>query len=470
MKYLIIVQLTFAITCNGVSQISEDLLRTYKNQDLQIRQLNLNGSLNGGNSNSDFLYQFNGGANYSQFINRGNLQSDFSTSLNLNQSKSRATYLTGEPLGSYTSAYLNAAKRSWRYLHNEFFMGLGYRLNYNFNHSTLDHFEGSDMTQKTTGHKMEIAIPLSIGIGRKYPINSVHRSMWIYKELEKNNSLKRTATTQESEQLANLIDQNLYTRYFDSRYKSIDDMKRIDSLLQSQDIINSQNITYFTTLYDMYYYSSGSNRTRGSTFEGGIIGDFYYNHYNFNSSDTLSPGYTEDYRAIVPTLFAEYQYFKPINLFWQFNLNINAEYGFNGLIDDLNHELFSSKDLFNAQISSAALYYPDTRSIFSLKASARYGNKFSNSFQSYNPNYNIYYLYDLFNFYTLSQFPIDGLNNVTPYNYWTSSLEFAYYYYINPKTRLQTILSLYYSDQDFVILNTDKLRTSFGVSFSYALF
>ncbi len=470
MRYLIILQITLAITVNGFSQFSDALFHTYKNQDLKLRQLSFNGVLSGGNNNSDFLYQFNGGANYSQFINREKLQSDFASSLNIRQSKFRSDYNTGDPLSSSTSISLNASKRSRRYLRNEFFYGLGYRINYGFGHSFLDGFANSDKTEKSTGHSLRIALPMSIGTGRKYPVYSVHKSMWIYSELQKNNSLRRIANVQEIEQLAHLIDQNIYTRFFDFRYKSIDNMSRVDSLLRSQDIITSQNISYFSMLYDMYYYSTGSNRFRGSTLEVGIIGELYYHQSKFTSSDTLQPGYDNNYRAIVPAIFAEYQYLKPINLHWQLNVGFNAEYGFNSLIDEPFGQLGSDKDLLNIQGSASVQYYPNTRSNLTLSLFARYGNKFSNLITNYTPVNDNFYYSDSFSYNTLSQFPLDGFSQANQFNNWFAGLNFIYYYYISPQFRMQSNFSLNYTDQDYVILNTDKLRASFAVSFSYALF
>ncbi|MDQ3141020.1 MAG: hypothetical protein M3Q56_02110 [Bacteroidota bacterium] len=159
------------------------------------------------------------------------------------------------------------------YPKSEFFYGLAYLLNFSF-----DHIDFADLNkfplEKIDNNSINIKIPLSIGMGRKYPIRSVHKAWWIYSELYKANFLARSVNDADIEQLAHQIDENTYTRFFDYRIKQMQHLIKTDSTLQLQKILNNQTITYFATLYDMYYYSSGFNRYRGKVLEAGLIGEY----------------------------------------------------------------------------------------------------------------------------------------------------------------------------------------------------
>lgn len=466
MKYLIIVQLAIAITSNGVSQISEDLLKTYKNQDLQIRQLNLNGSLNGGNSNSDFLYQFNGGANYSQFLNKLHLQSDFFGNISYTNTKTRDTYYSDSPIAVTNRIQLNGYKKARYYSKENFFFGLGYELYYSFNTSSLDQFINTNRTEKHIDHFGYLKIPLSVGIGRKYPVYSIHKSNWIYSELQRNQCLNRTVTEIEIEQMAHLLDENVYIRYFDYRYKSIQDLSRVDSLLRIQNIVNEQNIVYFTTLYDMYYYSSGANRYRGNSIEAGIRPQFFYS-YNKTTTTTDSAEniFKFELKTLRPLFFVEYQKFKPINQYWQMDYSLRGEYGLKSVLKD-DENLTPDYDLKSIEAKAILSHYPNTRTKFTASLTLLYGNKYS----GVNDPYYLDYYNDSFSYFQLSNFPTYILTASHEADNFYSRLSLQHYYYINPQLRLQSGCSFTYSEDSPIVNNRNKLIFSFGTSISYALF
>jgi hypothetical protein len=474
MKYLNLLFLMLFISINGNAQTADSLFSTYTNKDLLLRQLTFSGSLSGGNDNDRLNFNFFGNVklNYSQFINRNKLQSDFSAFINLQHSKIRYNDIDN-PLTFESVINPYVYNKSRYYTKTHFFFGYGYNASYFFIHRKNEDYPNTSKVVSSNDHLLDVHIPLSIGTGRKYPVYSIHKSLWIYSELNKNKTLKRKVNDQDVEQLSNLLDENVYTRIFDYRTKSIQDLTKIDSLLNKQDMITVQNMNYFTTLYDMYFYSSGSSRFRGSSLEGGINTlFFYYSLSTRTKTEIEDDSYKLAYKILIPVFFVEYQKFKPIDLHWQFDLGIRAEFGFHPLINDQNNVNSPVHNRRSLEGNTVIHYYPNTRSYFILGFAARYGNKYSNSTQ-----YPYLSNSDYSSLYLLKSFSNNGFINTTAsyinseqFNYWTTILELLHYYYVSPQFRIQSDLTLYYSDDTSPIETKNKLNTNISFTFSYAIF
>lgn len=488
MKKYISILSAFCFMIKIQSQSADSLFEYYTNYDLQIRQLNAMGIFSGNNVNSGFSYNMNGALNYSKFTNLAHSQSDFSTFFQLYNTREKDYYIDYNPIRTNLDMGIGCNFRKRNYLKPDFFIAYGIIPRFNRDHFHYEYSDPSQQSLSVTYNDLRCIIPLSVGWGRKYPLYSVHKSKWIYKDLLQSGRLLRAADPDEIEALAHLIDELSFTRFYDYRYKLIQDLTRIDSLLKNQKIIPTQDIAYYTHLTDMYEFSNAYNRFRGKTFEAGFYTYMEYSNNISDSADSLNTGTTTTQKSLFPFAFAEYNRFKPINLFWQFNLTARVEFGFKKWIELKTNSTANNTPLTNLEIESSLIFLPDTRNQLSLHARVSYGNKYdiqfyNNSLYSF-PLYVDYYPFigstDLQN-YSFYNYTTDLLFNPTrDKKIYTGQMSLLHYYYVNPRFRIQTQLNLNYSQNYPVLISHDgntstyklieKLAFDFGISVMYAIF
>jgi len=212
---------------------------------------------------------------------------------------------------------------------------------------------------KSDGLTLRVNPTISFGKGRLEPVHYARRAYDIEKALLKSNSIKTELSTKERTLLANEIAKIKTKRFYDSRLNRISQLKAIDSLLQTMELIHKTDITYFSYLSDAFNYAHYTNRKSGSHFEIGLSEGFYA--IERSSSSSLN----QMFHAL--NGFMAYEYHIPSSYQIQHSIKASIILGKERYFWHNNSNLY---DEYNSSIYIEYNfgYYPNTRTYLDLKA------------------------------------------------------------------------------------------------------
>ncbi|QGY46274.1 hypothetical protein GM418_22200 [Maribellus comscasis] len=182
-------------------------------------------------------------------------------------------------------------------------------------------------------------IKLGGGFGRIEPVNDLRKAIYIFEDLLKNDRLTRLPNENEILQVTDKIAQLRNQRFFDSRLRSIYEIKSLDSLLGNLGLTDEMDATYFTSLNDMWLNGNESihsgTRIQFSV-SGKLLCDFgktRIENYVPDSEMIVNENSTKYYNNLwgLELLFDSY---KPIGLNWQRYFSTNFYY--NKYYPDMN--------------------------------------------------------------------------------------------------------------------------------------
>lgn len=172
---------------------------------------------------------------------------------------------------------------------------------------------------KTKSNGVSNMLILGVGKGRLENVQDAQMAMFIMNDLQKLGLLDQAPDAATQYELAALITDINNRRVFDNRKRRIYELTRIDSFLQSKQLIKAPSIAYFTTVNDNWSLAFNPGRLSGTRIYAQLKPGISFNFSGINQSDTNVFTYKSDTRLIEyfyePEIGIEHH--KPIKLQWQ---------------------------------------------------------------------------------------------------------------------------------------------------------
>ena len=155
-------------------------------------------------------------------------------------------------------------------------------------------------------------IGLGMGYGRMEDVTDAWTTIRMLKEFSRINRLKRIPEDIDIVSIAETVSKIKNARFFDSRIKRIERLKAIDKIIQEKDLITNDDISYFTTMSDVFDYS---RFLRPRRFSGNIIAIDLLPHYSLIDQENISFSKKENLYGL--GIEFRNQYYKPLTIFNQ---------------------------------------------------------------------------------------------------------------------------------------------------------
>jgi hypothetical protein len=172
---------------------------------------------------------------------------------------------------------------------------------------------------KTKSNSVSNMLILGVGKGRLENVQDAQMAMFIMNDLQKMGLLDRVPDASTQYELAALITDINNRRVFDDRKRLIYELTRIDSFLQSKQLITAPSIAYFTTVNDNWVFAFNPGRLSGTRIYAQLKPGISLNVSAINQSDTNVFTYKSDSKRVEyfyePEIGIERH--KPIKLQWQ---------------------------------------------------------------------------------------------------------------------------------------------------------
>ena len=329
-------------------------------------------------------------------------------------------------------------------------------------------------TSKNFQYAITASLPVLIGLGRIEEVQDARLAVYILDDLQKSGDLKRAPTAEETLSFSRFITETKNRRFFDSRIQKINEITRIDSMLNVMGLKAQSGASYYTLLNDNWDFADGPVRRTGGRFSAGVIPKLQWVYYDSESAyhDTLNdPTILEDYNVISKSwienwgidFIAAYIWEKPANLYWQHTINASLAYSLE--YDDRINKTYEMDTL-----SNHSRYETDSPNL-KLVAGYRLG---------FYPNSRTEVTLDINNILDQNWVKFDSENpedkNANSFEVY-HQLNLSCYYYISEQLRLTVNIQNTY-DYDHTTYpdspgskNTDhNLFTSFGAGLVYKIF
>ncbi len=421
------------------------MLSGYKNPEYVYRALDLDFGLNSGFftnkevSTVDYLsdaFSLNSGAgaSFTKYSNSPKYQNEkyisFNTGIGSNTNNTSSGYNSGKVENSmrlfshFENLVVSAAKRSFN--QKQYYFEVNAKLTAFFQGNTgsgKSYLSGaatsSDETRLTNFHT-NINSSFLTGKGRIEQVQDARLALYLLEDLQKLNRLAKTASNEDVLNLAKLITQLKYKRFFDNRLRKIAEITAIDSFMQLSGIAGVTDATYFTSLADNWNYSNNPVRLNGNRLFTGFEVSYGYG-YKKNYRHDILPDYLtneaiEEQNSSGLFFVVGGAFEKAVSLKRQNSASIKAGIGMrqiSGSQETINNQVSSSKsENFTEALPSMQLeanygigYYPNSRTWLTfnwwllsgwdkqLEGTTRSDKSdFQNSFYTYTgPQLNAYY-------------------------------------------------------------------------------
>jgi len=295
---------------------------------------------------------------------------------------------------------------------------------------------------------------IGIGIGRIESVEDARQAIYILEELTKKGVLTRHLTNDEIFNLSQHISRVKNKRFLDSRIHLMEEIASVDSFFVRNSLLNKQDATYFTNLYDLWINGANFLRKSGQTFEISFIPsgswDKNINETTSSTQNENNPNNQENW-MYGGNLNLIYNYEKPVNLNWQHSvaLSMTGSTGYeNGKYLQSTIRNKTSASGIGLSGSYTLGYYPNSRTNLSVGIS-----------ELFNQNYSKQDLSSIF----------DSVGCYKSHNS-STRINFSAYYYLSPQLRLSGYASLnkYLFNSDNGTIN--NLNAGFSAGLSYAFF
>jgi hypothetical protein len=388
--YALLISLLLCNIING--QYSQFDLSKYKLPDIKTSRLELNSYLTNNFDKSryrmsdDTIENSHNKASgsldlsYYRFRNSRKYQGDLKIRAFLKPDLDRLTRQDEVTINNSMTANFTLQSINRVYLKNKLFLEADPYISYN---SSIYRYQTDDLPNDNRDNislqSGSLSIPLSIGYGRIEPVEDARLAIYILEELSRAGRISGTPSEEVILEMAGEISKIKRERFFDTRIRKIAELHVIDSFLIANDLVSSDDITYFSILNDNWDYSGGPQRESGFLINTGLSNmismssnkrDIYYSsgdstNINIRNSDYLIGG------------FINMRYAKPLNLYWQtsatFQTSYNLEFDrYPGDSDVIQAD--SDARVFGAYLSGEIEYLPNSRSSFRLSVSGIYRN------------------------------------------------------------------------------------------------
>lgn len=277
---------------------------------------------NSPDAQGDLLISFDGG------ISSGSTTSDYSVNADSYEGKTRS-------LNHNADFYIRGLHRFYNQKQN--FVEINGSLSvYNLNNSGSEKSYASGTitaAQETKKEHFQNSIQGSVlvGKGRIEQVQNARLALYLLDDLFTLNREKRSVSDQDVNDLAQLLTNLKYKRFFDSRLRHIAEITAIDSFMQSKGIVNTADAVYFTSLNDNWAYANNPIRSSGHRYFTGLEANFGYTRNTNNLEKTIPENLTNETTARLKSgglyWVVGLAYEKPTCLKWQNSANMRAGVG-----------------------------------------------------------------------------------------------------------------------------------------------
>ena len=298
------------------------------------------------------------------------------------------------------------------------------------------------------------AVGIRYGKGRLESIEDARLAVYILEDLTKHNRLSRVPTNEEILAFSKVITQIKNKRFLDARIRKIEEITAVDSFLNASNLITTHDAAYFTTVNDNWDNAAGPLRTAGFRYSIGISPNIDWETYKSKSEyiGQSTSGDTSKRHRVGADADLQFDYNKPLNLYWQLDGALNLKYS-------LWRDVYESSYMDNISKLSASLsgkigYYPNSRSYYSGVVTLICAKTFENLLNTSSPIEKGNYLY------VMPQFSLNA------------------YYYISQHLRLSGTYNIIYNSYNYhddylgytSLSDTKGVRQSFLIALSYSIF
>ncbi len=383
-----LVAFSFMLVANA--QIDSFKLANYKLPYVKRKMLEMSFNLAGDNdwskmerkssSNVNKANDFNLGGNidlnYSDFFNQekrqGQSQINLFLSPNFRKYKSKGSGYTPKIKDKNLSSsfYLNRKDRF--YFKPKLFFELAPMVHYTFlgkkdYEENIAPSTGTNRDEISKTHQAKAELGLRLGKGRITQVQDARHALYIVETLQKQNRLKSGKTNEQITELADKIAEILNQRFFDGRLRHIAEIEEIDSFLQVNNYVNKTDARYFSSLNDIWSFGNIHRRLNGKRISAAIVPAYRFSSYKKSEDNTTTE--TLKARGFSLDLGLNFDYHKPVDLYWQHDFNAALYAGFlkgkqtRGVENDDN-DLEIPKIQFGLDHNLS--YFPNTRTMLKL--------------------------------------------------------------------------------------------------------
>jgi len=467
-----------AFSVNASAQEYKYDLNKYFTPDIVRNRLdlNFNSSGNFGNNTSQPTIPGNPKDSTSSSNLNGNIQSTFQTTRNTRKHITEL-YLVGHLSGNTTA---NKDNRNYTYVNNtgnsaseginpsysstlynlkNQFIRFGGSMNF-YNYNTVNNNQNNTNKIKSNYDQRNFNANTSIGIGvgRIEQVEDARQAIYILEALSTKGILTRHLSDAEIFNLSQQVSRVKNKRFLDSRLHLIDEITSIDSFFVSNNLLNKQDATYFTTLNDLWQNGANFSRRSGHEFMISLMPimniENRKNQTTYFMPDSIS-WYKYNLNSKGGHLTISYNYEKAANLNWQHSVEATLtgstqlyNQSYSTSFYQIVSPIKSNQSILNLTGKYSIGYYPSTRTYLTASIT-----------QNVVLSYNKYYDSTLFDSKPWQkQFSSN------------SELNLSAYYYISSQLRLSGSAGLrnYYSkNQDY---RDNELSGSFTANLSYSFF
>lgn len=324
-----LVTVLFILSCEILfGQIDTYPIGEYKRPELHRKTLFLTGATSSSNqfvSNSD---QDRSNLDLNLNVGYSSLRNDKSTQRTTSHFTSLQTDIDFEADNKANSLFTHRSIMDVkRFQPNQTFAGYAPEINV-----TAEYDKGVENLTK----RVDVALPIGLGVGRIEIINDAWLAISILKNLREEGQLLREPTHQEITTFAEEIARIKNARVLDFRRKRIYELDEIYKHIVNINVV-AENTLAFAILYDAWNYEIYDTRRSGSSGDS-YISPRYIFRFNDDLFDSGSGSWSLRYRT-----------FKPLNLHWDrntsFEINFNSSYFTNSEITNEKEQISDNMNL-----------------------------------------------------------------------------------------------------------------------------
>lgn len=255
-----------------------------------------------------------------------------------------------------------------RHYKNSFFIETGGTLL--FSNSLSKWKNNGENANRTNYYNPGVNIVLGIGKGRAENVTDMQNALWLYKELQIHNQLKRQLTNEELNELGKTVTLANNTRVLDYRRQVQYRLKTIHQFFQKNELIENMGIDYYNSLNDILFYAFNNRRLSGKEWSFKISPGIRYT--NANTKNYFSDNVNKEYNTNgLLQARAGYTVYKPKSLTRQVNYGVAISGSVNkykntikrlpssGVVTENTYRV--NTDMLTTHLFSEWAFYPNTR-------------------------------------------------------------------------------------------------------------
>lgn len=356
----------------------------------------------------------------------------------LNTSQNKRTLNSDNSFGMYWN--------NKRYFPSKCFLIYNLNANFRFDIESLNSNQNSNSTETRDKYAtMYVAPALGAGHGRIEAVQDARHALYIVDALKAKGVLSRDLTREEIFSFAQTISSVKNKRFLDSRLHRIEEITTVDAYLKENRMLAKDDVTYFSTLYDMWQYGDLFERKSGHELAFTLSPRGYWSKWDKTTINENENNLTNDYaRQYGGFASLTYELEKPIKNNWQLSVRYGLEVGriinwSEWTQNSITQENTSHITRTSAFTNYSLGFYPNTRTYLVCNIGG---------------NYNLYG-------------PTGGSS--WSRNNWTS-LNTTAYYYISPQLRVSGSWSMQNAIFEDTTYPSKRITGNFSTTITYAFF